>query len=70
MGDALRVPAVCPVCGKECLTELPAASTAEALATGQSIRLFVRCHEKTWLASSVEREQLSEYLEASMGADT
>ncbi len=60
----LRVPAVCPDCGKEFLTEFPSIFIAEALNTGGPIRLYASCHDKTWSASSPEREQLQEYLEA------
>jgi hypothetical protein len=60
----LRIPIVCPECTKEALTELPSVSTADALATGDSIRLYAPCHDKAWQASGLEREQLQEYLEA------
>jgi hypothetical protein len=60
----LRIPIVCPDCARELLTSLPAASVAEALASGDSIRLFSQCHDQVWQASSLEREQLREYLEA------
>jgi hypothetical protein len=60
----VRVPVVCPECKRESLAELPAAPIAEALASGDSIRLYARCHGKIWQASSIEREQLRAYLEA------
>jgi hypothetical protein len=65
MEDALvRIPIVCPGCGKELLTEFPAASLAAALLSGDSVRLSARCHCQVWQASGVEREQLRQYLEA------
>jgi hypothetical protein len=60
----LRVPVVCPECAKELLTDLPAASIAQALATGAPIRLYSQCHDNVWQASCLEREQLQAYLEA------
>jgi hypothetical protein len=60
----LRIPVVCPECAKESLTELSTASIAEALTTGDVIRLYAQCHDKVWQASCLEREQLREYLEA------
>jgi hypothetical protein len=60
----LRVPIVCPKCTQEWLTEFSATEIAEALASGATIRFFARCHETAWIASTVEREQLREYFEA------
>jgi len=60
----LRLPVVCPECGKESLAEFPSASIAEALATGGSIRLYAECHDKAWQATLLEREQMLEYLQA------
>jgi hypothetical protein len=60
----LRIPVVCPECGKELLTEFPAAAAAEALIRGDTIRLHASCHGRVWQASNLEREQLREYLEA------
>ena len=60
----VRVPVTCPECKTESLTELPAALIAQALASGDSIRLYARCHSKIWQASGIEREQLRAYLQA------
>jgi hypothetical protein len=60
----LRIPVVCPKCGRELLNEFPIASVAEALAAGGSIRLHAKCHGKAWQASALEREQVREYLDA------
>jgi hypothetical protein len=67
MQDAmLHAPIACPECAKELLTEFRAASIAQALATGETIRLFASCHYKAWTASSAEREQLRAYLDAAI----
>lgn len=67
MPDAmLHAPIACPECARELLTEFRAASLAQALATGETIRLFASCHYKAWTASSVEREQLRAYLDAAI----
>jgi hypothetical protein len=62
---ALRVPITCPECAQESLSEFPIAAIADALVTGDTIRLFASCHDKVWNASFIEREQLREYLDAS-----
>jgi hypothetical protein len=60
----LRVPVVCPECENEVLAEFPIAPIAKALTYGRSIRLIAPCHDKAWVASELEREQLRQYLEA------
>jgi hypothetical protein len=65
----LRVPVVCPECGRELLNEFPIASIAEALSAGGSIRLHVNCHDKAWQASVLEREQVGEYLDAAVAIE-
>ena len=60
----LRIPVVCPECGAELLAELPAASIAQALGSGSSIRLYARCHDKAWHAGGLEREQVRDCWEA------
>ena len=62
----LYAPIACPECANELLTEFGAASIAQALATGKTIRLFASCHYKAWTASSVEREQLRAYLDVAI----
>ena len=42
----LRIPVVCPECGEELLTEFPEAVVAEALNTGDTIRLHASCHAR------------------------
>jgi hypothetical protein len=62
----LHAPIACPECATELLTEFRAAPLAQALANGETIRLFASCHYKAWTASSVEREQLRAYLDAAI----
>jgi hypothetical protein len=59
----VRVPVVCPECGREWLTEFSALALAEALDVGASIRLYARCHDRVWAATAPERDQLRAYLE-------
>jgi|SRR5882724_411541 len=61
---SLRFPVVCPVCAKEQIATLPIATLTRGLLTGKSIRLYAACHDKYWDATSVEKEQLREYLGA------
>ncbi len=62
----LHAPIACPECGQELLTEFRAAFLAQALDSGEDIRLFASCHYKAWTASAVEREQLRAYLDAAI----
>jgi hypothetical protein len=57
-------PVVCPECRREVLTTLTVAFATEALRRGKNIRLHSKCHDKWWDASSVEVEQLREYVGA------
>jgi hypothetical protein len=57
-------PVVCPECRREVLTIITVAFASEALRRGKNIRLHSSCHDKWWDASSVEVEQLREYVGA------
>jgi hypothetical protein len=58
----LRFPTVCPRCSRESLSALPLAVITAALTNGEKLRLRAECcHEVTWDATEVEREQLREY---------
>jgi hypothetical protein len=37
---------------------------AQALATDGAISLYAPCHDRTWQADFIEREQLMQYLQA------
>jgi hypothetical protein len=58
----IRFPVTCPQCGNEFLTQMPVAVIAIGLIRGQNIRLFSDCHGVWWDASSLELEQIREYL--------
>jgi hypothetical protein len=60
----VKFPVVCPECRREVLTTLTVAFATEALIRGKNIRLHSNCHDKWWDASSVEIEQLREYVGA------
>lgn len=60
----IRFPLTCPECGNEFLTQMPVAVIAVALIREQTIRLFSDCHGFWWDASSLEIEQIREYLGA------
>ena len=57
----IDVPVSCPSCEKERLCTLPVAVTAAALLSGKCIKLTCACQGK-WDATTVEREQIREYL--------
>ena len=58
----IRVPVVCPDCGKDRLAEFPVEKIVDALMTQERIYLRSRCHNAGWVASDLEREQLREYV--------
>jgi hypothetical protein len=60
----MKFPVVCPECARESIGEFQIAVIATALITGKTLRLYSACHDVYWTATSVEREQLREYLAA------
>ena len=62
---ALKFPVTCPRCGKELLTEIAVAVVASRLLEQKSVRLYAACHNIYWDASSLELEQIREYLRIS-----
>lgn len=58
----IRVPVKCPLCGGESLAHFQVAMIAEAFILKNPIRLRAKCHDHTWEASEVERQQIREYL--------
>ena len=59
----VRFPVVCPVCRLESLIELPIATVAKGLKDG-SLKLVGHCQDPAWQATTLEREQIREYLAA------
>jgi hypothetical protein len=62
--NQLRVPIVCPTCGRESIAELPLLATFEALEQSCPVLLNSSCHGLVWPATEVEREQLQQYVDA------
>jgi hypothetical protein len=60
----VRFPVTCPICDRESLLELPLVDVAEALLTGQEIKLHAPCHGCSWSANEIEVQQVREYLGA------
>jgi hypothetical protein len=60
----MKFPVICPECARESIGEFQIAVIATALITGKTLRLYSACHDVYWTATSVEREQLREYLAA------
>ncbi len=58
----VRFPVICPLCGRESLVELPAASITAAIDEQSPIRLRAACHDVSWDAAEFELEQIREYL--------
>ena len=58
----LKFRVTCPNCALESVSELPIAMIANALLTGQGIRLHSSCHGQYWTATFTEREQLRKAL--------
>jgi hypothetical protein len=61
---SMKFPVICPECARESIGEFQIAVIATALITGKNLRLYSACHDVYWTATSVEREQLREYLAA------
>jgi hypothetical protein len=60
----VRFPVTCPICGRESLAEVRLATLAKALGTGADLVLSPTCHELSWAAGNIEREQIQEYFAA------
>ena len=58
----LKFSVTCPDCALESISEMPIAVIANGLLTGQSLRLYSRCHDRYWTANFTEREQLRKSL--------
>jgi hypothetical protein len=58
----IRVPVTCPECGKESLLVFPITELADALLLEKRLELRSICHGVRWIASSLEMDQLREYL--------
>jgi hypothetical protein len=54
----LRFPVVCPECRNEELGALPLGMVADALVTGNPVRLYVSCHDIYWAATAEEMRTL------------
>jgi hypothetical protein len=61
---SVRFPVICPECRREVLATLPVAVVAGALIRERGVRLYASCHDLYWDASSIEIEQLREYMGA------
>ena len=60
----IKFPVRCPQCENEILTSFPVATVANALIQRNKIRLYSDCHGVAWYASTIEMEQIREYLGA------
>jgi hypothetical protein len=63
-GDDSRVrfPIRCPVCGKEAITQYRAIDVVGALINGRPIHLYTACHDRSWIASYIEVQQIRAHL--------
>lgn len=63
MGDVyIRFPVTCPVCSVELLTAFRFDAVVDTLDNAAPLRLSAACHAAAWDASSVETEQIRDYL--------
>lgn len=60
----VRLPVVCPVCGREEVQSFDVAALASALLEAAPIKLTSACHQALWKASALEMEQIRQYLGA------
>lgn len=65
-GDENRVsfPISCPVCGNKLIAQYRPVDIVGALINGRPIHLYAACHDKSWIASYVEVQQIRSYLGA------
>jgi hypothetical protein len=65
-GDEHRVsfPVRCPVCGNKLTAQYRPVDIVGALINGRPIHLYAACHDKSWIASYVEVQQIRSYLGA------
>jgi hypothetical protein len=59
---SIRIPVICPLCRAESLQSFDVALLASALLQQAPIQLRTLCHSTCWEASSLELEQIREYL--------
>ena len=62
MRQFVRFPIICPECGSESLLARPMADIAQALVSGEKVVLQAPCRHPEWPASSVELDQVQQYL--------
>jgi hypothetical protein len=62
MRQLVRFPIICPECGTESLLARPLADLARALVSGEDVVLQAPCRHPEWPASSVELDQVQQYL--------
>jgi hypothetical protein len=65
-GDDGRVhfPVRCPVCGQESIAQYRSIDVLGALLNGRPIHLYAACHDRSWIASYIEVQQIRAHLGA------
>jgi hypothetical protein len=65
-GEENRVsfPVSCPVCGTKQVAQYRSIDIVGALINGRPIHLYAACHDKSWIASYVETQQIRSFLGA------
>lgn len=54
----VRFPVSCPACRKEAAAEYRTVDIVGALINGRPIHLYAACHDKSWIASYIEVQQI------------
>ena len=57
-------PIRCPECGKQAITQYRAIDVVGALINGRPIHLYTACHDRSWIASYVEVQQIRAHVGA------
>lgn len=60
----VRFPVSCPVCRKEVIAEYRPVDIVGALINGRPIHLYAACHDRSWIASYIEIQQIRGHLGA------
>ncbi len=58
----IRFPVICPACDAEALASYPLKDIVDVLLNFKPLFLESRCHRVVWQASSIEIEQIHDYV--------
>jgi len=54
----VSLPIRCPVCGEQVITQYRTVDIVGAVINGRPIHLYAACHDRSWIASYIEIQQI------------